>query len=158
MTYHALNVDYINPFVESMVSVCRTMLQMELTREALYMKKGMQPSHEISGIIGLSGAAKGTVLLGMSKDVAIQATAILSGEPVEEINADVIDAVGELTNMIAGGAKGRLEQLNMSISLPTVIVGRNHTISFPTTSTAIGIPFKSLVGPISLEVSLVEAN
>ena len=157
MAYHALNVDYVNPFIESIVSVFRTMLKMELRRGELYLKKTSQPALEISGVIGLSGASKGMVLLSMSREVAFQATSTLAAEAVSTINADVIDAVGELTNMVAGGAKGRLETLKMSISLPTVIVGKNHVVSFPTGSTPLGIPFESPAGPIALEVSLVDA-
>ena len=46
------------------------------------------------------------------------------------IDGDVIDAVGELTNMVAGRAKAALEHLAMSLALPTVITGKNHVISF----------------------------
>ncbi len=46
----------------------------------------------------------------------------------------------------------------MSISLPSVIAGRNHTVSFPTGAVPIGIPFESKFGPLALEVSLVVAS
>ena len=76
----------------------------------------------------------------------------------EDIDSEVIAAIGELTNMIAGGAKTALADLQMSISLPSVIAGRNHTVSFPTGAVPIGIPFESKFGPLALEVSLVVAS
>jgi chemotaxis protein CheX len=158
MSYHSVNAEHINPFIEAVHAVFRTMLNMNLERGRLYLKQGLQPSHEISGIIGLTGAAKGTVLLGMGAQVALKATGILAGEHPSHIDAMVIDAVGELTNMVAGSAKAKLEQLRLSVSLPSVIAGRNHSVSFPTGATPIGIGFESEYGPLSLEVSLVDAE
>jgi len=158
MRYEPIKVEYINPFVEATQTVFRTMLQLEIQRGKLYLKQGMQPSHEVSGIIGLSGLAKGTVLLGMSLPVALHATGRLLGETPKSVTPEVIDAVGELTNMIAGSAKVSLESLNMSISLPSVIAGKNHTIAFPTGVAPIGIPFETEFGLVSLEVSLVDSK
>jgi len=55
----------------------------------------------------------------------LAATEALVSERYDEVNDDVIDTVGELTNMIAGNAKANFEQLEMSLALPTVIVGSN---------------------------------
>ena len=74
-----------------------------------------------------------------------------------EINSDVIDAVGELTNMVAGGAKAQLEHLNLSISLPNVITGLGHEVRFPSNVTPIVIPFDSDWGPLTAEVGLSAA-
>jgi chemotaxis protein CheX len=158
MKYQPLNVEFVNPFVESTYAVFRTMLGMQLKRGSLYLKQGFQPSHEISGIIGLSGRAQGVVLLGMGREVATEVTNFLTEQRPLDIDSDVIDAIGELANMIAGGAKTALADLQMSISLPSVIAGRNHTVSFPTGAPPIGIPFESPFGPLALEVSLVVAN
>lgn len=156
MTYQPIKVEFVNPFLDATSAVFKTMLNTELKRGALYLRQGMTLSHEISGIIGLSGKAKGTVLLGMNSDFAIAVTEKLLGEKPDGITPEVIDAVGELANMIAGGAKTRLEELNMSISLPSVIAGKNHTVSFPSGAVPIGIPFESDLGAFSVEVSLVE--
>ena len=52
----------------------------------------------------------------------------------------------------------RLEELSMSISLPSVIAGKNHTVSFPSGAVPVGIPFESELGAFSVEVSLVEVT
>jgi len=155
-TYTPVNVEYINPFVTSAVSVFRTMLQCELKRGELYLKGHVQPDHEISGVIGLSGKATGTVVLSLGRDVAISATEVMLGERPDTLDAEVVDAIGELTNMIAGSAKAQLEQFAMSLSLPNVILGKNHTVEFPRGVTPIGIPFDSDWGSICLDVGLCE--
>ena len=72
------------------------------------------------------------------------------------INADVIDAVGELTNMIAGGAKAQLERFEMNLSIPNVITGKGHTVEFPRDATPVCIPFDCPWGLITVEFGLVE--
>ncbi len=151
-----MKVEYINPFVTSIISVFDTMLGCSLTRGKPFVKSGPQPEHEVSGIIGLSGKARGTVVLSLSREAAINATAELLKERPAEIDGEVTDAIGELTNIIAGGAKAQLEQFAMSASLPSVITGKGHTVEFPSESRPICIPFESKWGPIALEVGLVE--
>ena len=69
-----------------------------------------------------------------------------------EIDDDVLDAVGELTNMVAGAAKAELEEYSMQVSLPNVITGAGHEVHFPSEVSPISIAFDTDWGPISLEV------
>ena len=119
--YSPMKVEFLNPFVTAAVSVFRTMLMCELTRGELRIKDNFQPNHEISGVIGLSGGAVGTVVLSLSHNVALSATGAMLGERPESLNADVVDVIGEVTNMIGGSSKSQLEQFAMSLSLPNVI-------------------------------------
>ena len=152
----SMKVEYINPFITSTISVFDTMLGCKLTRKDPYVKGHPSPEHEISGIIGLSGKAKGTVVLSLSEDAALKAAGAMMGEPINELNADVIDAVGEMTNMIAGGAKAQLERFEMSLSIPNVITGKGHTVEFPRDATPICIPFDCPWGLVTVEFGLVE--
>lgn len=151
-----MKVEYINPFVKAVLSVFSTMVHCDLTRGEPYAKGDFQPVHEVSGIIGLSGKAKGTVVLSLDREAAMRATEAMLGERPLFINADVTDAVGELTNMIAGNAKAYLEQYALSVSLPTVITGRGHCIEFPKNTPAICIPFDCEWGTVTVQVGLVE--
>jgi chemotaxis protein CheX len=151
-----LKAEYINPFVSAAADVFSTMLQCELTRGKLTIGNGSQPTMDISGIIGLSGRASGTVVLSLDRAVALSATEILLSQTCTSIDGDVIDAVGELTNMVAGRAKAGLEHLKMSLALPTVITGKNHVISFGSVTQTLAIPFTCEWGGVVLEVGLVE--
>ena len=153
-----MKVEYINPFLASTISVFDTMLNCKLERGAPYLKNGTQPQHEVSGVIGLSGKAQGTVVLGLSREAALSAAEVMLQERPPQINGDVTDAVGELVNIIAGSAKAKLEHLELSVSLPTVITGKNHCVEFPTNVTPICIPFTSPWGDISVDVGLREIH
>jgi chemotaxis protein CheX len=82
------------------------------------------------------------------------AAALLDEEPgtFTEVEGD---AVGELANMIAGGAKTQMQELSLSIGLPSIICGKHHPVGFPAGATPILIPFVSDWGPISSEVGIV---
>ncbi len=150
-----MNVEYINPFVAATVNVFGTMLSCPLTRGKILVRQQDQPEYAISGLIGLTGSATGLVVLSIDQNLTFRAAEVLLGEKTTTITADVVDMVGELANMIAGAAKADLAEFDLSVSLPTVIVGTNHVIGFPSTARPICIPFESSWGPLCLEVSLV---
>jgi chemotaxis protein CheX len=149
-----MKAEYINPFVNATIEAFDKMLGCEVHRGALTLKTGPHTSFEISGVIGLSGNAIGTVVLSFSKELALKAAGTLLMTEMTEITGDVVDAVGELTNMVAGSAKSKLEELQLSISLPNVVTGAGHEIRFPSEVTPICIPFDSEWGPLTVEVGL----
>jgi chemotaxis protein CheX len=149
-----MKVEYINPFITAASQAFQTMLGHEIRRGMPVLKEDADLQFEISGVIGLSGSAVGTVVLSFSENVALQAAGTMLMMEMTEINADVIDAVGELTNMVAGAAKAQLEHLKLSISLPNVITGKGHEVRFPSNVRPIVIPFDSDWGPLTLEVGL----
>jgi len=149
-----MKVEYINPFITSLINAFDTMVGCKVRREDVSLKEGINPKHEVSGVIGLSGNAKGTVVLSISKDVALKAAAAMLMEEMTEINDEVVDAIGELTNMVAGRAKAELQEYSLSISLPNVVTGRDYEIRFPTKATPLCVLFESDWGPLSLEVGL----
>lgn len=151
-----MQVELINPFLLATSEVFRTMLNCKVSRGPLSLKNGEGPEYEVSGLIGLSGRLQGMVVISLGREAAIKATEILLGQRPDSLNADVVDAVGELANMIAGAAKAQLEKYQMYISLPSVICGKNHSIGFPSSSTPIQMPFESDIGPVCIEVGLAE--
>jgi chemotaxis protein CheX len=153
-----MKAEYINPFLVATISTFKTMLGCILTRGTPYVKNGSQPEHEVSGVIGLSGKSQGTVVVGLGREAALKVAEVMLQERPPEINGDVVDAVGELANIIAGQAKAQLEHLDLSVSLPSVITGKGHCIQFPTKVTPICIPFESDWGLITVAVGLSEPH
>lgn len=150
-----MKTDYVQPFVSSTVSVFSTMLGCELVPGEVTGSDRPTP-HDLSGVIGLSGNATGVVIVHMNKQTAINATGAMLGSKPAEINEDVIDVVGELTNMIAGGAKAQLSQLFSNLALPMVLVGKDCEVEFCKKVQPLCIPFSSPWGPLSVEVEVKE--
>ncbi|NOX55113.1 MAG: chemotaxis protein CheX [Planctomycetes bacterium] len=149
-----MDVKYINPFIQAACDVFGTMLGTRIRRKALALKDMGCPTFDVTAIVGLSGRASGSVVLSVSRPVAFRIVETLLGYQTTEINADVADAVGELANMIAGAAKAKLEHYELSLGLPNVIVGRNHTLFFPTSVRPICILFDCDWGPLAIEAGL----
>ncbi|WP_425400548.1 chemotaxis protein CheX [Aeoliella sp.] len=152
-----MRAEYINPFIESTVDVFKTMLGANVQRTGLSVNETFCPQYDITGIIGLSGKAHGDVVISFEADVALEATRTLMGGTYTDLDEDVVDTVGELTNMIAGNAKTQLQSLEMSLALPTVIVGHNHSIRFPSKVKPLSLPFHCEWGNFSIEVGLIES-
>ena len=151
-----MRVEYINPFVAAVKNVYATMLSCEARRGKPVLKDNNRADHCISGVIGLSGKAVGAAVLSMSEQSALAAASHMLMCEITEISDDVVDAVGELVNMMAGAAKAELAEYELMISLPNVITGNAHEIHFPSDVRPVSIPFDTDWGPITLTVGLTE--
>jgi chemotaxis protein CheX len=86
---------------------------------------------EVSAVMALAGKKKGGIILSLNEKMARLAISNISAIPADDLEEDdVHDGVGELINMIAGGAKARLtdEDEHFLLSAPTVITGRKHRV------------------------------
>jgi chemotaxis protein CheX len=149
-----MRAEYINPFVTSLKNTFQTMLGCAAQRGPIQLKTDNRAMHQVSGVIGLSGKAVGVVVLSMSEEVALKSASTLLMMEASKIDADVLDAVGELANVVAGAAKAHLEELDLKASLPSVITGQGHEIHFPSNVKPLSIAFMTDWGPLSLEVGL----
>ncbi len=154
----SMRVEHINPFISALKKTFNTMLSWNPIRGKPVLKEARTADHQVSGVIGLSGKAVGTVVLSFSTPVALKAASAMLMTEAKTIDADVLDAVGELTNMVAGAAKAELEQYELMVSLPNVVTGENHMVHFPSTVTPISIPFETEYGPFTLEVALAPVS
>ncbi len=149
-----MNVSYINPFIQATLETFKTMLNIEAVPEEPRIKQEPIPTYDVSGVIGLSGDAKGTVAISFPKFMALKVVSALLGVTLKEIDPDLTDGIGEMANIIVGNAKQHLNGFHLSISLPNVIVGRDHTLVPRKDISTLVIPFKTEMGNFSLEVTL----
>ena len=82
--------------------VFSTMVMMELEDNRPVVGKGGDIVSNISSMLGLGGAIRGILAIHCPASVAKGITSAFLGMEVEELNDDVKDALGEITNMIAG--------------------------------------------------------
>jgi len=150
--------EHINPFLKALNSTFSTMLQCETRRGEMALTEVGEQKFPISGVIGLSGQAVGTVVINLSEEVALKGASAMLMMEMTELNADVLDAVGEIANMIAGQAKAELEQYDLSVSLPNVITGEGHEVCFPSSTQPLAVAFDTDFGPLQLVVGLVATD
>ncbi len=153
-----MDVRYINAFIKSICNTFETMCAMKVTLGKPAMKSGDDPKADVSGVIGFSGDAAGSVVLHFHFDVASKIATRFAGIDIDQDHEDFGDAIGELANMVAGGAKAQFEGLDVSISLPNVIVGEKHNVSAPKGSQRIVIPCVTELGSFTVELGMVLAK
>ncbi len=86
---------------------------------------------DVSGIIGMvQDHLDGTLILCINSQIVGGLLPRLLGSPLTVTNEMVVDAVGELTNMIFGQVKSELNQREHQIKLgiPCVITGKSHYV------------------------------
>ena len=93
--------------------------------------------------MGLTGDKKGSVCASFSERDAILAYKALMGDDQDTINPEVIDAIGELTNIIAGQARKEFEKagINLKAAIPNVVVGRGVDLHFISKVPIVSLPF-----------------
>jgi chemotaxis protein CheX len=151
-----MDVNYINPFLQGTLEVLKTMASITATPGKPYVKTSNAAAGDISGIIGITGDATGSLAISFTEPCICQVVNSLLGENHTTINAEIIDAVGELTNMISGAARNLMEKQGIKAfaAIPTVVHGKNHSINAIYNIPSIIIPFTTQAGPFFVDVCI----
>jgi chemotaxis protein CheX len=149
-----MDVAYVNPFITSTIETFSKMLNCDVRPGKVTLKSDKVNTFDISGIIGLSGEAQGSICLSFPKLMALKVVSALLGTDIKIIGPEVTDGIGEIANIVAGNAKQHFADFNLSISLPKVIVGKDHRIASLRGIPALIVPFTSSLGDFAIEISL----
>ncbi len=149
-----MKAEWINPFLEATVSVLKTMASVDPVPGKPYIKQGTSATGDVSGVVGITGDTEGSICITFSRSSILFIISQMLGEQQVEINDEVKDAVGELTNMISGDSRRRLEEAGYHFqgAIPTVISGHGHEIKHITKGPILSIPFNTQAGPFTVEV------
>ena len=124
---------YVKPFVKSTVHTFKDFVGYDIVAgNPHFSGRTLDFDRDISAVIGLSGAVRGAVVISMQKKFALKMTDKLMGTQHDGLDDDVVDAIGEVVNIIAGNIKQYVEGgEQIVISLPTVVKGRDHRFAWP---------------------------
>lgn len=151
-----MDAGLINPFINATLTVLQTMAFIKAQAGKPYLKKDDLARGDVSGIIGITGEAHGTMAVTFDEAGILKIVSNMFGEQMMELNSEVADAVGELTNMISGQARRELEEKGrlFDAAIPTVVTGKGHRIMHITSGPKIAIPFKLEEGGFTIEICL----
>ena len=150
-----MQVEFINPFLESIVHVLETMANVKATPGKPQRKEEDVAQGDVTGVIGMaSEKVKGSLAITFTSAAIFDIARRMLGEEVAEINNTVTDLVGEITNMVTGGAKRVLAEqgYDFDMAIPAVIAGKNHRISHKSNGMKIIVPFSIIAGKFYVEV------
>jgi chemotaxis protein CheX len=149
-------LDIANHFINATAAILYTMAGLVVTPGKFFVKHDKKPLGAITAIIGVSGDRVGTIAVSFSHESAAALVHGMLGEDVENLEQDILDAVGEVTNMISGQARSGIAEGGISLqgSTPTLVVGTEFDIEHQTRGPVIVIPFSMPGGSFVVEFCL----
>lgn len=148
------NEKIINAFCEGLQKTIESMANVKIAFGKPSLELNWKTTGDITGIVDFDTSNfKGSIYIHFHKISLINFYNTILGENQTDINEDVIDCIGEISNMAYGVAKGILDplKLNFSMSLPKKL----RTIELSRLNTPhILIPFVLFEKDCQLEISL----
>jgi chemotaxis protein CheX len=151
-----MDVNLVNPFIHATVTVLETMASTKANPGKPFLKKDKIARGDVTGIIGITGEATGTISVTFDQGSILGVVSKMFGEPLTEINAEIADAVGELTNMISGQARRKLEEIGRKFeaAIPSVVTGKDHEVNHITSGPIVAVPFTTDGGKFTIEICI----
>ena len=108
-----------------------TMIMLDLQPNNAFFEDETQIKTDVIGMVSFTGKYHGVIALFCSKRFALKVASTMLMTDITEFNNDVKDAVGEVSNMIAGNVKTKLtaQYGEMNLSIPIVIAGEGLSIT-----------------------------
>jgi len=130
--------------IRSTKDVLQRMTALTVIEEIPFVKRnGKLTLRGVTGMVGLAGDCIGMLSLHFSKELALKITSRMLQTPIMEVDEDVKDAIGELTNMVAGNLKTALSRSGVAfdLSVPSVIIGEKYSTEYMTEVHSLVVPF-----------------
>jgi chemotaxis protein CheX len=121
--------EMLSILVESTQEVFDTMVFQPLASLTPIEGDVARPSSNVVGTVAFAGERCGIVLFYSSSETANSITGAMLGIPASDVNGEMPDAIGEVTNMIAGTFRTKMAANGprWAISIPTVTIGTFYT-------------------------------
>ncbi|GAB4156570.1 MAG: hypothetical protein Fur0037_24840 [Planctomycetota bacterium] len=123
---NSVDEDMRTCIVEATVDVFGTLLELRAEPGSVEVSRGGFRSAEVIGSLGVAGFVSGSISLFLSMEMARRIAGKMLLVPAESVSdEDLVDAVGELTNVIGGSIKTALCRRTplFDISVPSVYCG-----------------------------------
>ena len=150
-----MNAEFINAFLTAILNILTTMAQMKAEPGKPFVKADHVAKGDVTGIIGMAGEqTKGTLAVTFTQPVILAITERMLGEKLDTIDDTVTDMVGELTNIVTGGAKKFLSEkgYRFDMAIPAVISGKDHIVLHKSKNPIILVPFTTEAGDFFVEL------
>jgi len=151
-----MDVKFINPFLYGTMEVLEKMALIKPVAGKPFIKTDDTACGDVSGIIGMTGDAIGSLALTFNEECIIYITNKMLSENHTELNKEVLETAGELTNIISGAARKMMEKDDLKVfaAIPTIIFGKGHTLRHIIKGPSIVLPFQTEKGTFVIDVCL----
>jgi chemotaxis protein CheX len=134
----------VDTLTKATEEVFETMVFKNLTCGLPIEGDALRPASNVVGTVGFAGQASGLVAFYSTLDAARDIAGAMLGMDPNTVNGEMADAIGEVTNMIAGSFRTKMAAQGQAwaISVPTVTVGSDFYIKPLANGRRVLLPFK----------------
>ncbi len=146
----------VNPFIEGALHILDTTAFVKVKPEPPFLKRNQVAQGDISGLIEISGDLSGSASITFTEKSILGIVSDMFGEEMTEMNEEIHDAVGELSNMVAGHVTTKIAEMGKKIKVKftEVRAGANHEIPhIEGADYVLAMPFRTTKGKVVIEVS-----
>jgi len=150
-----MDATFINPVLKAVVNILQTMAQITPQPGKPEIKADDISRGVISGFIDLTGSdARVSVAVTFSKEAILDIGSRMMHMELKEVDDIIKDLVGEMANMVAGGAKANLQEAgyDFDLTLPSIVVGEEHQVKHSVEGVTLMLPFSIGAGQFYVEV------
>ncbi len=153
-----MKVELINPFIVATLSVLETSSSITTNPLDPYVKKDDVALGCVTGLINLNGEYTATVAITFTDSCILKIVSNMFGEEITKVDEDIFDAVGELSNMIAGQVSLTITEFGESLkaTFDKVLSDTTHKIKHIVQKPVLAVPFSTESGEFTIEVSFKE--
>jgi chemotaxis protein CheX len=150
-----IDAQFVEELLAATRDVFKTMVFHDVEMAAPTSGEARPAGVHVMGTVAFAGKTSGLVVFTSTFDTATWITASMLGIDPGSVNGELADAIGELTNMIAGSFRTRMAHLRgdtWAISVPTVTVGSDFYTKYVSDVQRVVCPFKMGTSELSVEL------
>ena len=151
-----MDATLVNPFIEGTLHILDTTAFVKVKPETPFLKKSRNSLGDISGYLEISGDLTGSAAVSFSEKRILGIVSAQFGEDMTQINDEIKDAVGEISNMVAGQVTTKIAELNkkVKVKFKEIIMGQDKLIPhIDGAKYVLALPFRTTKGKVVIEVS-----
>jgi chemotaxis protein CheX len=151
----------VTSMVTATVEVFEMMLGAPATPGEPQVDAGMTgPSDSVIALAGIAGSWIGTGSISCSVPLACRLSSALLSAEFTNVDDEVLDAFGEIANMIIGNVKNHLEKVAgpLGLSIPTVVFGKNFVTRSASKRSWVTVPFDTAGERFNVHLCIEPSN
>jgi chemotaxis protein CheX len=148
--------DIIAQLVASTHDVFVKMVFRELRSLTPIQGEALRPRSNVVGTVAFAGGRCGIVAFYTTTETAREIAGAMLGMAPAEVNGEMPDAIGEITNMIAGAFRTRMaaKEQPWAISIPAVTIGSDFYTKYVSDVQRVLCPFSMSDSEVFVELIL----
>ena len=150
-----MDAHLVNPFVEGTLHILDTTASVKAKPESPFLKVDTAPLADISGLLEITGDLAGSAAISFTEASILGIVSTMFGEEMTRIDEEIFDAVGEISNMVAGHVTTKIAEQGKKIKVKFVRVctGPDQPIiHIIPTGPVLALPFRTTMGKVVIEV------